>query len=126
MCDGVAAFGAERKLMFKVRSFRFCPQAAVPGPLGTNGQDPEDNQETPGGRKQSQGCVRVAEPRFPRARRIAYKKRPDRILQLRRSATPFNGLAVLHGRLLSQLGIKSSLRGAAAALKYQRPLRGGF
>ena len=29
MCDGVAAFGAERKLMFKVRSFRFFPKAAV-------------------------------------------------------------------------------------------------
>src|SRR5881394_3227909 len=48
-------------------------------------------------------------PKSPENRPQTRRFLQIRILQLRRSATPFNGLAVLHGRLLSYTGNDGSI-----------------
>src|SRR5437763_8599760 len=54
-------------------------------------------------------------PKSPENRPQTRRFLQIRLLQLRRSATPFNGLAVLHGRLLDLAEFGRRFRGAAVA-----------
>src|SRR5437764_14623172 len=61
-------------------------------------------------------------PKSPENRLQTRRFLQIRLLQLRRSATPFNGLAVLHGRLGSTVG--KILKGAKPAdLPVQQPTK---